>query len=57
MSPAPRTVAEHQAAVAALTGPLPPRTLPLAEAAGCVLAANVTSRTPIPLFDNSAMDG
>ncbi|HIZ37320.1 MAG TPA: molybdopterin molybdotransferase MoeA [Candidatus Ruania gallistercoris] len=57
MSPAPRTVAEHQAAVAALTGPLPPRTLPLAEAAGCVLAADVTSRTPIPLFDNSAMDG
>lgn len=57
MSPAPRTVAEHQAALAELTGPLPARTLPLAEAAGCVLAADVASRTSIPLFDNSAMDG
>ncbi|WP_277050780.1 gephyrin-like molybdotransferase Glp [Ruania albidiflava] len=53
----PRTVAEHQAALAELTGPLPPRTVPLAGVGGCVLAADVTSRTAIPLFDNSAMDG
>ncbi|WP_147916029.1 gephyrin-like molybdotransferase Glp [Ruania zhangjianzhongii] len=57
MSADRRSVAEHQAALAALTRPLPARTLGLAEAGGCVLAADVTSRTPIPLFDNSAMDG
>lgn len=57
MKATPRTVAEHQAAVAELTGPLPPRMVPLAAAGGCVLAADMTSRTAIPLFDNSAMDG
>lgn len=51
------TVEEHLAAILAEVRPSPPRRLPLDEAGGCVLAEDVTSRTPIPLFDNSAMDG
>jgi molybdopterin molybdotransferase len=36
---------------------LPARKVPLAEAANCFLAEDVFSRTPLPNFDNSAMDG
>src|SRR5699024_2192460 len=44
-------------ALAELTPALQPVRLGLAEAGGCVLAEDVRSRTPIPLFDNSAIDG
>src|SRR5699024_8910994 len=54
---APRSVGQHQVALAELTPALEPVRLGLAEAGGCVLAEDVRSRTPIPLFDNSAMDG
>ena len=37
--------------------PLAPTELALAEAEGCVLAADLTARYPLPSFDNSAMDG
>ncbi|UFU07235.1 molybdopterin molybdotransferase MoeA [Ruania halotolerans] len=52
-----RTVAEHLVAVLSAIQPLAPRELDLTDAGGRVLAADVTSTTPIPLFDNSAMDG
>ncbi|SEE93195.1 gephyrin-like molybdotransferase Glp [Ruania alba] len=52
-----RTVAEHLEQVLGAIEPLPPRPLDLADAGGYLLAADVTSTTPIPLFDNSAMDG
>src|SRR5699024_10810317 len=54
---APRSVGQHQVALAELTPALQSVRLGLAEAGGCVLAEDVRSRTPIPLFDNSAMDG
>lgn len=34
-----------------------PATLPLAECAGLVLAADITAKLPVPPFTNSAMDG
>jgi molybdopterin molybdotransferase len=37
--------------------PLPSRQLALAEALGAVLDGDVTARSPLPSFDNSAMDG
>lgn len=37
--------------------PLPSRDVSLANAANCFLAEEVFSRTPLPNFDNSAMDG
>ncbi len=37
--------------------PLPPETIPLAEADGCVLACDVRARLDLPRFDQSAMDG
>jgi molybdopterin molybdotransferase len=43
--------------VAALIRPLEPIELPLAEAEGCVLAADLEAQHPLPSFDNSAMDG
>jgi len=48
------------AAFRAITGaiaPLPPTRLPLAAAAGLVLAEDVVARESIPPFANSAMDG
>jgi molybdopterin molybdotransferase len=36
---------------------LPARVVPLSEAGGCTLAAPLRGRTPLPAFDNSAMDG
>ncbi|MBZ2199188.1 molybdopterin molybdotransferase MoeA [Occultella gossypii] len=56
-SPVKRSVAEHQRAVLAALEPLPARDVPIGSAGGAVLATDVHSRTPIPLFDNSAMDG
>jgi molybdopterin molybdotransferase len=37
--------------------PLPPLRMPTADAAGCVLAADVVATEPIPAFANTAMDG
>jgi molybdopterin molybdotransferase len=37
--------------------PLPPRSVPLNEALGCVLAEDVTAAEDLPPFANSAMDG
>lgn len=34
-----------------------PRLVPLQQALGCVLAADVVARVPLPAFTNSAMDG
>ena len=52
-----RSVDEHQRVVAALvTAPVAVR-LPLAEALGLALAADVVARESLPGFDNSAMDG
>jgi molybdopterin molybdotransferase len=50
-------VDKHVADVAALIRPLEPTELPLAEAEGCVLAADLEAQYPLPSFDNSAMDG
>src|SRR6201992_1927863 len=50
-------VEAYLADIAAAITPLPPRTLPLADALGAVLAQDVTAQYPLPAFDNSAMDG
>ncbi|GAB2814462.1 molybdopterin molybdotransferase MoeA [Actinocorallia aurea] len=52
-----RSVSEHLAAIIARLAPLPPLELPLLEAAGTVLAEEVSSSVDLPPFDNSAMDG
>lgn len=52
-----RTVLEHQAAALGLVGPLPRVAVPLADAAGQVLADDLIAVGPIPPWDNSAMDG
>src|SRR5689334_21410733 len=36
---------------------LPSRRLPLSEALGCFAAEDYFARLPLPIFDNSAMDG
>ena len=51
------SVAEHLDAVLSIVTPLPPVGVPLGEACGLVLAADIRSATDIPPFDNSAMDG
>src|SRR5699024_740157 len=48
---------EYRAHLVASARPLPPRRLPVADAHGLVLAAPVRTVHPIPLFDNSSMDG
>ena len=55
--PALVPVDEHLADVLAAIRPLQPVTVPLEAAEGGVLAAPVTTSTPLPSFDNSAMDG
>lgn len=55
--PALLPVDEHLADVLATIRPLQPVTVPLAAAEGGVLAEDVTAGTPLPSFDNSAMDG
>jgi molybdopterin molybdotransferase len=52
-----RTVEEHQAVVAGLLGLLPVEAVPVAAAAGRVLAEDLPARVALPGFDNSAMDG
>ena len=51
------SVETYLADIRAAIRPLPARELPLAEALGAVLVADVTARWPLPSFDNSAMDG
>ena len=52
-----RSVAEHQRVVAGLIAARPSVTVPLTEALGLVLAADVVAPLSLPGFDNSAMDG
>ncbi|WP_372699984.1 gephyrin-like molybdotransferase Glp [Arthrobacter sp. JSM 101049] len=56
-----RTVEDHRAAVHRLLAPLADRLgtdrLPLADALGRVLAADLPAPHPLPPFDNSQMDG
>lgn len=51
------SVDEHRAAVSDLLGRREATELPLAEAAGLVLAKDVSAGVSLPPFDNSAMDG
>jgi molybdopterin molybdotransferase len=51
------SVETYLADIMAAIRPVPPRELPLADALGAVLAADVTAQYPLPSFDNSAMDG
>lgn len=48
---------DHRARLLAAVRRLDPVDLPLAEARGAVLAEDVRTAHPVPLFDNSAMDG
>ena len=57
MTQAPATVEAHQSAILAAITPLPPVSVALADAAGCVLAEDVTAAVSLPSFDNSGMDG
>ncbi len=52
-----RSVDEHRRVVAALIAARPAAPVRLAEAAGLVLADDVTAPVSLPVFDNSAMDG
>jgi molybdopterin molybdotransferase len=52
-----RTVMEHREAVLDQITPTPAVTFALEDAAGLVLAADVTAHEALPRFDNSAMDG
>lgn len=52
-----RSVEEHQRVVAGLIPTRPPARLPLAETHGLILAEDVVAALPLPVFDNSAMDG
>ncbi len=52
-----RSVGEHRRIVAELVTARPATTVPLADAAGLVLAADVVAGVSLPVFDNSAMDG
>ncbi|HEY2505049.1 MAG TPA: gephyrin-like molybdotransferase Glp [Streptosporangiaceae bacterium] len=51
------SVDKYLADILAAIRPLPPRELPLKDAFGAVLAADVTAMYLLPSFDNSAMDG
>ncbi|MBK0330244.1 molybdopterin molybdotransferase MoeA [Brachybacterium sp. MASK1Z-5] len=48
---------DHRARLLAAVRRLDPVELPLAEARGAVLTEDVRTAHPVPLFDNSAMDG
>ena len=50
-------LAEAQAEVIAACRPGRPRTIPVADALGLVLAERVVAADPVPPFRNSAMDG
>ena len=51
------TPAEALQSILARVAPLPPRTLPLAEALGLAAAEAIRSAEQVPPFTNSAMDG
>ncbi|AUH68185.1 MULTISPECIES: molybdopterin molybdotransferase MoeA [Gordonia] len=51
------TVDEHRSRIQTTVSRLPATILSIHSAAGLVLAEDVTNRWPVPLFDNSAMDG
>jgi len=51
------TIDEGRKRVLAAVRPLPPETVPLADALGRVLAADVASEIDVPPFASSAMDG
>ncbi len=51
------SVEDYLSDVLAAIAPLPPLELGLAVADGSVLAGDVAARSPLPPFDNSAMDG
>jgi molybdopterin molybdotransferase len=53
----PRNVDEHRAVVAALLARMPAEEVPVGQARGRVLAADVVAAVSLPSFDNSAMDG
>ena len=48
---------EAQRFVLELCTPLPPRSVPVQEALGCVVSADVVATEPVPSFANSSMDG
>lgn len=52
-----RTVAEHRDLILSTVRPIPAREVPLPDALGRVLAADVAARLAVPPFTNSAMDG
>ena len=52
-----KSVDQHIADVLAAVHPLHPLPLPLVDAHGCTLAEDVVAASPLPGFDNSAMDG
>ncbi|MEM7263228.1 MAG: gephyrin-like molybdotransferase Glp [Planctomycetota bacterium] len=52
-----QTLSEVQAEILSRIEPLPSVTIPLADAAGRTLAADIDARDDIPPFDNTAMDG
>lgn len=52
-----RSVSEHQRVVAGLIAPRGALAVPLSDALGLVLAADVEAQLSLPGFDNSAMDG
>ena len=51
------SVESHLADILGGIRPLPPTSLGIPEAEGCVLAEDITASRPLPPFDNSAMDG
>ncbi|PFG30573.1 molybdopterin molybdotransferase MoeA [Paramicrobacterium agarici] len=51
------TIDEHRARILGATQVLPAESVALRDALGLVLADDVENRWPVPLFDNSAMDG
>jgi len=51
------SVETYLADILAAIRPLPSRELALGDALGAVLTDDVTARSPLPSFDNSAMDG
>lgn len=52
-----RSVPEHQGVVAGLIAARAPESVPVSDALGLVLAADVVAPLSLPGFDNSAMDG
>ena len=51
------TVDQHLARILGVVAPLSPLELSLMDAHGCVLTEDVVAPSPLPGFDNSAMDG